>query len=68
MILDVRFLKVLLTNIPNSYPNEKSETAKLLKVVDLKDKQLAEAKVQASEQKALVESQEQEIAKNSRSR
>ena len=47
----------------NSYLNEKSETAKLLKVVDLKDKQLAEAKVQASEQKALVESKEQEIAK-----
>ena len=47
----------------NSYLNEKSETAKLLKVVDLKDKQLAEAKVQASEQKALVESKQQEIAK-----
>jgi hypothetical protein len=47
----------------NSYLNEKSETAKLLKVVDLKDKQLAEAKVKASEQKALVESKEQEIAK-----
>ena len=47
----------------NSYPNEKPRTAKLLKVVDLKDKQLAEAKVQASEQKALVESKEQEIAK-----
>ena len=47
----------------NSYLNEKSETAKLLKVVDLKDKQLAEAKVEASEQKALVESKEQEIAK-----
>ena len=31
--------------------------------MDLKDKQLAEAKVQASEQKALVESKEQEIAK-----
>ena len=47
----------------NSYLNEKSETAKLLKVVDLKDKQLAEAKVEANEQKALVESKEQEIAK-----
>ena len=63
MILDVRFLKVLLTNIPNSYPTRSHETAKLLKVVDLKDKQLAEAKVEASEQKALVEFKEQEIAK-----
>ena len=53
MISDVRFLKVLLTNIQNSYLNEKSETAKLLKVVDLKDKQLAEAKVQMASAKQL---------------
>jgi len=45
----------------NSYLNEKSETAKLLKVVELKDKQLAEAKAQADEKVALVESKDAEI-------
>ena len=49
----------------NSYQMKNPETAKLLKVVELKDKQLAEAKVQASEQKALVESKDAEI-ENSR--
>ena len=43
-----------------SYLNEKSETAKLLKVLDSKDKQLAEAKAQAAEAKALVESAKKE--------
>jgi hypothetical protein len=45
----------------NSYLNEKSETAKLLKVVELKDKQLAEAKSVAEEKQKLVESKEAEI-------
>tara|TARA_B100000683_G_scaffold275395_1_gene326038 strand:- start:1384 stop:2481 length:1098 start_codon:yes stop_codon:yes gene_type:complete len=45
----------------NSYMNEKSETAKLLKVVDLKDKQLAEAKANAEEKAKLVESKDAEI-------
>ena len=45
----------------NSYLNEKSETAKLLKVVELKDKQLAEAKKAAEEKATLVESKEAEI-------
>ena len=45
----------------NSYLNEKSETAKLLKVVDLKDKQLAEAKKAAVEKATLVESKDAEI-------
>ena len=44
-----------------SYLNEKSETAKLLKVVELKDKQLAEAKVKAAEKAKLIESKEAEI-------
>jgi len=44
----------------NSYLNEKSETAKLLKVVDVKDQQLAEAKAAADEAKALAESKEAE--------
>lgn len=45
----------------NSYLNEKSETAKLLKVVELKDKQLAEAKAVADEKAKLVESKDAEI-------
>ncbi len=46
----------------NSYLNEKSETAKLLKVIDLKDLAIQEA-VQAEESaKELLESKEAEIA------
>ena len=41
----------------NSYLNENSETAKLLQVVAVKDKQLAEAKAFAAKAKQLVESQ-----------
>ena len=41
-----------------SYLNEKSETSKLLKVVDVKDKQLAEAKAFAVKAKRVVEAQE----------
>ena len=41
----------------NSYLNEKSESAKLLKVVELKDKQLAEAKAFAGKAKDLAEAQ-----------
>ena len=40
-----------------SYLNEKSESAKLLKVVELKDKQLAEAKAFAAKAKTLAEAQ-----------
>jgi len=39
-----------------SYLNEKSETAKLLKVIDMKEKQIAEAKTLAVKAKALAES------------
>ena len=45
----------------NSYMNEKSETAKLLKVVELKDKQLAEANANAEKKAKLVESKDAEI-------
>lgn len=45
----------------NSYLNEKSETAKLLQIVELKDKQLAEAKAEATEKAKLVESKDAEI-------
>ena len=46
-----------------SYLNEKSETAKLLKVLDTKDKQLEEAQAVADEAKALVEAKEAEKQK-----
>ena len=47
----------------HSYLNEKSETAKLMKVVKLKDSQLAEAKAAADEKSKLVESKDAEISK-----
>lgn len=46
-----------------SYLNEKSETAKLLKVIDMKELAVAEAARAAEEAKALVESKEAEIAR-----
>lgn len=44
-----------------SYLNEKSETAKLLKVIEKKDQELAEAKAVVTEKAQLVESKEREI-------
>jgi len=46
----------------NSYLNEKSETAKLMKLVAEKEEQLAEAKKTITEKDTLVESKEAEIA------
>lgn len=46
----------------NSYLNEKSETAKLMKIVAEKDKALAEAKKTITEKDTLVESKEAEIS------
>jgi hypothetical protein len=46
-----------------SYLNEKSETAKLLKVIDMKELAVAEASQAADDAKALVESKEAEIAR-----
>lgn len=43
-----------------SYLNEKSETSKLMKVLDLKDKQLAEAKEVAKKSQLLAETKEAE--------
>lgn len=43
-----------------SYLNEKSETAKLMKVVELKDKQLSEAKAHAAKAIQIAESQKVE--------
>jgi hypothetical protein len=45
----------------NSYLNENSETSKLLKVVKVKDKQLAEAKKAISEKQTLAEAKQAEI-------
>lgn len=47
----------------HSLLNEKSETAKLLKVIAQKDKALAEAKQIVTEKQRIVESKEQEIAR-----
>jgi hypothetical protein len=46
-----------------SYLNEKSETAKLLKVIDMKDVAVQEAKQAIDEAQQIVESKEAEIAK-----
>lgn len=45
----------------NSYLNEKSETSKLLQVIEKKEAELAEAKVAAARAKSLVESKTREI-------
>jgi hypothetical protein len=45
----------------NSYLNEKSETSKLLKIVDLKDKQVEEAKAKATKAVELAEAKATEI-------
>lgn len=47
----------------NTLLNEKSETAKLLKVIAEKDQALAEARNAITEKQALVESKEQEVAR-----
>ena len=47
----------------HSYLNEKSETAKLLKVVDAKDRQLAEAKQAAAKAIMIAESKANEVKK-----
>ncbi len=44
----------------NSYLNENSETEKLMKVIDLKEKQLTEAKAFAAKAKKIAESKEAE--------
>jgi len=56
-----RLFEAFSNEYANSYLNEKSETAKLMKVVELKDKQLAEAKASADEKARLVESKNAEI-------
>ena len=45
----------------SSYLNEKSETSKLLKIIDKKEQELAEAKQSLTEKSTIVESKEREI-------
>jgi len=45
----------------NSYLNEKSETSKLLKIIQKKDHELAEAKQAVAEKQSLAESKEREL-------
>jgi len=45
----------------SSYLNEKSETSKLLKIIDKKEQELAEAKQAVTEKSTIVESKEREI-------
>jgi hypothetical protein len=52
-----KLFEAFATEYSNSYLNEKSETAKLLKVVATKDAQLAEAKTFAVKAKQLAEAQ-----------
>jgi len=46
----------------NSYLNEKSETAKLLKVIDMKEQAIREAEQAVAEAEALLESKHAEVA------
>lgn len=55
-----RLFEAFANEYSNSYLNEKSETAKLMKVVALKEKQLAEAKVAAKKAIQIAESKEVE--------
>ena len=51
-----RLFEAFANEYTHSHLNEKSETAKLMKVVELKDKQLSEAKAFAAKAKSLAES------------
>ena len=55
-----RLFEAFANEYSNSYLNEKSETAKLMKVLELKDKQLAEAKTSVEQANTLIEAKEAE--------
>lgn len=55
-----RLFEAFANEYSTSYLNEKSEIVKLMKVLKVKDQQLAEAKASAEESKRLVESKEAE--------
>ena len=56
-----RLFEAFAQEFSSSYLNEKSETAKLLKVLEKKDVELAEAKAAVTHKSKLVESKEREI-------
>ena len=56
-----RLFEAFAQEYSTSYLNEKSETSKLLKVIEKKDEELAEAKTVVTEKAKLVESKEREI-------
>jgi hypothetical protein len=58
-----RVFEAFASEYATSMLNEKSELNKLMKVVELKDKQIAEAKAQADEVARLVESKDAEVKK-----
>ena len=55
-----RLFEAFANEYAGSYLNEKSETAKLMKVVKLKDKQLSEAVAKVEKAKALIEAKDAE--------
>ena len=63
MILDANYSKHLQTNMQTAIQMKSSEVAKLMKVVKLKDKQLAEAKSAVDEKQTLAESKDAEPKK-----
>jgi hypothetical protein len=56
-----RLFEAFAQEFSTSYLNEKSETAKLLRILEKKDEELAEAKAVVTEKSKLVESKEREI-------
>jgi hypothetical protein len=58
-----KLFEAFVSEYSNSYLNENSEIAKLMKVVSTKDKQLAEAKAFAAKAKGIVETRTREYQK-----
>ena len=56
-----RLFEAFATEYSSSYLNEKSETSKLLKIIQKKDLELSEAKTALKEKQTIVESKEREI-------
>ena len=56
-----RIFEAFAQEFQHSYLNEKSETARLLKIVDKKEQEIAEAQEALNSTKAIVESKEREI-------
>lgn len=56
-----RLFEAFAQEYSNSYLNEKSETSKLLKIIEKKDLELHEAKAELTEKQRVVESKEREI-------